>query len=84
MFRFIIILISLFVTTTATAKDFNYETTYWFNKINLECKSGMCELHINGNHKGQIGYKMEGNIAIANYNDYIIRLNLETGEFKFK
>jgi len=84
MLRILIILISLFMSTTAYSKDFNYETTYWFNKINLKCKSGMCELFINQKYKGHIGYIMDGDVAIAKYNDYTIRLDLTTGNFKFK
>ena len=82
--RILFILMSLLFTSNAYGKDFNYETTFWFNKINLECKSGMCDLHINGNHKGQIGYTMDGDVAVAKYNDYTIRLDLTTGDFKFK
>jgi len=82
--RLVILIASLLMSTPGYGKDFNYKTTYWFQSIELECKSWFCDVHINGKYKGKYGYQMiDSNTAIADYNSYTIKLDLSTGDFKF-
>ena len=82
--RILVLIASLLLSTPGYSKDFNYKTTYWFQNIELECKQWFCDVHINGTHKGKYGYEMmDDNTVKALYNDYVIHLNLNTGDFKF-
>ena len=84
MIRVLVLIASFLLSSPGYGKDFNYKTTYWFQSIDLECKQWFCDVHINGNYKGKYGYEMmDDNTVKAQYNDYVIHLNLNTGDFKF-
>ena len=70
-------------SNVANATDFDFSTKYWFNKIDLECRSGMCDIEVNGKHRASVPYEVNDNIASAFYDGYNLVLDLATGKYEY-
>ena len=86
MKKIMIFIISVFLLNinSSYAIDFNYKTNYWFNKIELFCKSGICQIKINNKYKGEFPYTVSNMTAYTEYDNYSIELNLNNGDFKYE
>lgn len=74
------------LTSQAQAVSFDFDTSLWFKKIHLECRdtTNMCGVWVDGKYKGENPYTVIDNTAETFYNNYVIRLDLNTGNYKWE
>ena len=78
-----IAIVSVFITSSANAAEFSFDTTYWFNKIVAKCADYVCEVHVNGEFKGKYKYQIKGSIAFTTIKGIKVSYNLITKELKY-
>ena len=85
-YALVLFLITIAIAQVANAKSFNYETTYWFNKVNVECvhEKGTCDVFVNDTYKDTYPYKMSGNKAIIWNEELTVTIDLNSGDFEYE
>ena len=81
--RFLVILLTIIITSSASAAEFSFNTTYWFNKIEASCSQGSCDVYVNGSFKDKYKYQMNGSIAYTTIKGIKVQYNLSTQELKY-
>ena len=68
---------------TVDPMDFEYNTTYWFQKIHASCVQGTCFVMVNNEFEGSYPYTHKNGIVYVDHPEAHVQINLRTGDFEY-